>query len=198
MLPTRRAMEPARGAARPLRLRARTERYAHDLAELCVRLARDTPLELPHLLDGPTGERNSWWLAPRRAVLGVANDDADRLFQFAHAIAAGASIEWPIDAAGAVAALYASLAPSLRARARPLAEIDAGRFDVAIVHAREDELRAWSRRLAQRDGAIVTIVACAPGDRRYGSIPLERLFVERSQSVNTAAAGGNASLMTIG
>ncbi|MCD6680067.1 MAG: trifunctional transcriptional regulator/proline dehydrogenase/L-glutamate gamma-semialdehyde dehydrogenase [Burkholderiaceae bacterium] len=179
-------------------LRARTDRHADDLAELCVRLACDTPLELPHLLDGPTGERNTWWLAPRRAVLGVADDDGDRLFQFAHAIAAGASIEWPVDAAGVVAALHASLAPSLRALARPLAEIDAGRFDVAIVHAREDALRAWSRRLAQRDGAIVTIVACAPGDRRYGSIPLERLFVERSQSVNTAAAGGNASLMTIG
>jgi RHH-type proline utilization regulon transcriptional repressor/proline dehydrogenase/delta 1-pyrroline-5-carboxylate dehydrogenase len=30
-----------------------------------------------------------------------------------------------------------------------------------------------------------------------GSVPLERLVIERSLSVNTAAAGGNASLMTI-
>ena len=29
-------------------------------------------------------------------------------------------------------------------------------------------------------------------------IPLERLMIERALSVNTAAAGGNASLMTIG
>jgi len=28
-------------------------------------------------------------------------------------------------------------------------------------------------------------------------VPLERLVIERSVSVNTAAAGGNASLMTI-
>jgi RHH-type proline utilization regulon transcriptional repressor/proline dehydrogenase/delta 1-pyrroline-5-carboxylate dehydrogenase len=28
-------------------------------------------------------------------------------------------------------------------------------------------------------------------------VPLERLVIERSLSVNTAAAGGNASLMTI-
>jgi RHH-type proline utilization regulon transcriptional repressor/proline dehydrogenase/delta 1-pyrroline-5-carboxylate dehydrogenase len=30
------------------------------------------------------------------------------------------------------------------------------------------------------------------------TFPLERLMVERTLSVNTAAAGGNASLMTIG
>jgi RHH-type proline utilization regulon transcriptional repressor/proline dehydrogenase/delta 1-pyrroline-5-carboxylate dehydrogenase len=29
-------------------------------------------------------------------------------------------------------------------------------------------------------------------------VPVERLVVERSLSINTAAAGGNASLMTIG
>jgi len=29
------------------------------------------------------------------------------------------------------------------------------------------------------------------------AIPLERLVVERSLSINTAAAGGNASLMTM-
>jgi RHH-type transcriptional regulator, proline utilization regulon repressor / proline dehydrogenase / delta 1-pyrroline-5-carboxylate dehydrogenase len=29
-------------------------------------------------------------------------------------------------------------------------------------------------------------------------VPLERLVVERSLSINTAAAGGNASLMTLG
>jgi len=179
-------------------LRGRSDPHARDLAELCVRLAGDTPLDLPHLLDGPTGERNTWWLASRRTVLGVANEDADRIFQFAHAVAAGASMWWWDDGSGTVAALHASLPSTLRALARPLAELDAADFDIAIVQVGSDYLRGWSRRLAQRDGAIVTIVACAPGDRRYGSIPLERLFVERSLSVNTAAAGGNASLMTIG
>jgi RHH-type proline utilization regulon transcriptional repressor/proline dehydrogenase/delta 1-pyrroline-5-carboxylate dehydrogenase len=29
-------------------------------------------------------------------------------------------------------------------------------------------------------------------------VPVERLVIERALSVNTAAAGGNASLMTIG
>jgi RHH-type proline utilization regulon transcriptional repressor/proline dehydrogenase/delta 1-pyrroline-5-carboxylate dehydrogenase len=37
--------------------------------------------------------------------------------------------------------------------------------------------------------------ALANGDEDYA---LERLLTERSVSVNTAAAGGNANLMTIG
>jgi RHH-type proline utilization regulon transcriptional repressor/proline dehydrogenase/delta 1-pyrroline-5-carboxylate dehydrogenase len=41
---------------------------------------------------------------------------------------------------------------------------------------------------------IVSITALAPGDH---AIALERLVQERVLSVNTAAAGGNASLMTM-
>ena len=55
--------------------------------------------------------------------------------------------------------------------------------------------QALCRRMAERAGPIVGVVALEPG---YHDIPLERLLVERALSVNTAAAGGNASLMTIG
>lgn len=44
-------------------------------------------------------------------------------------------------------------------------------------------------------GAIVGPTVLAPGEAR---VPLERLVIERSLSVNTAAAGGNASLTTPG
>ncbi len=178
-------------------LRAANDAQLRTLADTCAALARDTPLALPLVLDGPTGERNSWWLAPRRAVLGAANDDADRLFQLAHALAAGTPMQWLHGDAGAQR-LHAALPPALRTRVQLLDDLRAGRFDVAIVHGHDDEIRRWSLRLAQRDGPIVALLACAPGDRRYGAIALERLLVERSLSVNTAAAGGNASLMTIG
>ena len=56
--------------------------------------------------------------------------------------------------------------------------------------AAPDELLALSQRLAERDGPIVPVYV-AP-------YPLEFLIDEVSLSVNTAAAGGNASLMTIG
>ncbi len=167
------------------------------LGDTCAALARDTPLALARVLDGPTGERNTWWLAPRRAVFGVAHDDADRLFQFAHALAAGTTMQWLSDDAGAQA-LHAALPLPVRAYAQLVDDVQASRFDVAIVHGTQEELRRWSLRLARRDGPIVQLLACAMGDRRYGAIVLERLFVERTLSVNTAAAGGNAALMSMG
>ena len=53
-----------------------------------------------------------------------------------------------------------------------------------------NDLQALNRRLAARDGPIVPVF-CEP-------YPREFLFDEFSLSINTAAAGGNASLMTIG
>ena len=57
--------------------------------------------------------------------------------------------------------------------------------------------RAASRRapsLAERAGPIVGVEGLRPGET---ALPLERLVVERALSVNTAAAGGNATLMTL-
>jgi len=63
-----------------------------------------------------------------------------------------------------------------------------------------DELHALIRRVAQRPGPIVSVQGVASGALHNGTddYALERLLTERSVSVNTAAAGGNASLMTIG
>jgi RHH-type proline utilization regulon transcriptional repressor/proline dehydrogenase/delta 1-pyrroline-5-carboxylate dehydrogenase len=63
-----------------------------------------------------------------------------------------------------------------------------------------DELHALIRRVAGRAGPIVNVQGVAAGalDNGQDDYALERLLSERSVSVNTAAAGGNASLMTIG
>jgi RHH-type proline utilization regulon transcriptional repressor/proline dehydrogenase/delta 1-pyrroline-5-carboxylate dehydrogenase len=63
-------------------------------------------------------------------------------------------------------------------------------ISAALFAGEEAELRALNRRLAERAGPLVP-VHCAP-------YRLEFLFDEVSLSVNTAAAGGNASLMAIG
>jgi RHH-type proline utilization regulon transcriptional repressor/proline dehydrogenase/delta 1-pyrroline-5-carboxylate dehydrogenase len=62
-------------------------------------------------------------------------------------------------------------------------------------HAPQDELRAVAANLALRGGPIVGLHGFAPGE---DAAPIERLLIERVVSVNTAAAGGNASLMTVG
>jgi RHH-type proline utilization regulon transcriptional repressor/proline dehydrogenase/delta 1-pyrroline-5-carboxylate dehydrogenase len=60
-------------------------------------------------------------------------------------------------------------------------------------------LRALNRRLAQREGPILAVVAITPDGLAAGDdYDLNFLLEERSISTNTAAAGGNASLMTIG
>ena len=68
-------------------------------------------------------------------------------------------------------------------------------FDAVLHHGPPDYLPALLTRLAARPGAIIGITALASGG---AAVPLERLVIERSLSINTAAAGGNASLMTIG
>ena len=62
-------------------------------------------------------------------------------------------------------------------------------------HGAAEALREVCRRVARRPGPIVGVQGLAPGET---ALPLERLVIERALSVNTAAAGGNASLMTIG
>ena len=54
-----------------------------------------------------------------------------------------------------------------------------------------DALRDLARHVAALDGPVRPIL-------RVGDQPLDLLLAERSTSTNTAAAGGNASLMTIG
>ncbi|MCL6409313.1 hypothetical protein EXT70_27250, partial [Dickeya dadantii] len=68
-------------------------------------------------------------------------------------------------------------------------------FQGVIFHGNADRLRQISEALAERDGPIILLLGYSNGDTH---VQLERLLIERSLSINTAAAGGNASLMTIG
>jgi RHH-type proline utilization regulon transcriptional repressor/proline dehydrogenase/delta 1-pyrroline-5-carboxylate dehydrogenase len=72
---------------------------------------------------------------------------------------------------------------------------DGVHFDLVLHHGDAASRIALAQRIAGRAGPIVGIVALDAGS---ADIPLQRLLVERSISINTAAAGGNASLMTIG
>jgi RHH-type proline utilization regulon transcriptional repressor/proline dehydrogenase/delta 1-pyrroline-5-carboxylate dehydrogenase len=69
------------------------------------------------------------------------------------------------------------------------------RFDAALQHGTRDELLATAAALARRPGPVVALAGLVPGAL---AVPIERLVVERALSINTAAAGGNASLMTLG
>lgn len=147
------------------------------------------------LLPGPTGERNTWTLMPRERVLCVADNEQDALVQLAAAMATGCEVLWPEDALHRDLAKQLPKAVSARIHfAKPDAML-AQPFEAVIYHGDSDQLRELCEQVAARSGAIVSVQGFARGET---NLLLERLYVERSLSVNTAAAGGNASLMTIG
>lgn len=147
------------------------------------------------LLPGPTGERNTWTLMPRERVLCVADNEQDALVQLAAAAATGCEVLWPEDGLHRDLAKQLPKAVASRIHFAKADDLFTQPFDAVIYHGDSDQLRELCEQVASRSGAIVSVQGFARGET---NLLLERLYVERSLSVNTAAAGGNASLMTIG
>ncbi|WP_119966838.1 trifunctional transcriptional regulator/proline dehydrogenase/L-glutamate gamma-semialdehyde dehydrogenase [Simplicispira lacusdiani] len=174
------------------------EDWAHGqqntaLARTCQRLAATTPSGVLRTLPGPTGENNTYQILPRERVLCLASQDADLLTQLACVLATGGQALWPVQHQ----ALHARLPAALQERVALVAQwqADGVWLDAVLHHGDSDALRTACRAIATRPGPIVGVTAQPTGGTE---VPLERLVLERSLSVNTAAAGGNASLMTIG
>jgi RHH-type proline utilization regulon transcriptional repressor/proline dehydrogenase/delta 1-pyrroline-5-carboxylate dehydrogenase len=148
------------------------------------------------VLSGPTGERNTYTLGARGTVLCVASTASGARVQFAAALATGNKALFE-GAAGEQ--LYAALPAPLKQYASVKKNAETS-FDAALFEGDSDELLTLVKDIAKRAGPIVSVQGVAAralesGDEDYA---LERLLTERSVSVNTAAAGGNANLMTIG
>ena len=166
-----------------------------DLAALGDQFAGQSQSGIARLLPGPTGERNSYTILPREHVLCLADNETDLLAQLAAVLAVGSSAVWADSEPGK--ALRARLPRELQAKVKLVADWnkDEVAFDAVIHHGDSDQLRGVCQQVAKRGGAIVGVHGLSSGDHQ---IALERLVIERAVSVNTAAAGGNASLMTIG
>jgi RHH-type proline utilization regulon transcriptional repressor/proline dehydrogenase/delta 1-pyrroline-5-carboxylate dehydrogenase len=167
------------------------------VVEAVEHLGALTPDRGWRMLNGPTGEANLYAVRPRETVLCLAGDgaeaDTDRLVQLAAVLAIGSRALWPASAQ----ALWAQLPPAVQPRVSLAQDwmADSAHFDAVLHHGPPQRLSEVLRTLARRPGALVGVTALAPGDN---AVPLERLLIERSLSINTAAAGGNASLMTVG
>ncbi|EGT4486761.1 bifunctional proline dehydrogenase/L-glutamate gamma-semialdehyde dehydrogenase PutA [Cronobacter malonaticus] len=166
-----------------------------ELKALCEHYLALSQSGVQRTLPGPTGERNTYTLLPRERVLCLADNEQDLLVQLAAATSAGSRVLWADEP------LQRTLAKQLPTAVNAI--IDFAKpdvlfsqfFDAVIYHGDSDQLRALCEKVAARDGAIVSVQGFARGET---NLLLERLWLERSLSVNTAAAGGNASLMTIG
>ncbi|ART48625.1 trifunctional transcriptional regulator/proline dehydrogenase/L-glutamate gamma-semialdehyde dehydrogenase [Acidovorax carolinensis] len=164
------------------------------LASTCQRFAQQTQSGTARTLPGPTGERNVYSLAPRARVLCMAQGVDDLLVQTAAVFASGGTALWPEAQASLQAQLPTLVQAQVVLQDNTLND-DTLELDAVLHHGDAPSLQTVCTALARRAGPIVGVTALQPGDTE---IPLERLLIERALSVNTAAAGGNASLMTIG
>jgi RHH-type proline utilization regulon transcriptional repressor/proline dehydrogenase/delta 1-pyrroline-5-carboxylate dehydrogenase len=143
-------------------------------------------------LPGPVGERNLYRLAPRGRVACIAGSVEALWHQIAAVLATGNRAV--IAPGGPVAARPADFPAALAARVQWAREPLEGIPDLAAaLLAGEPALIAdATRQLAQREGAIVT-----PHTAHGSGYPLDLLLEEVTLSINTTAAGGNASLMAL-
>jgi RHH-type proline utilization regulon transcriptional repressor/proline dehydrogenase/delta 1-pyrroline-5-carboxylate dehydrogenase len=170
-----------------------------DVAALAEQYTRTTldgvSLELP----GPTGERNVLGFTPRGAILCAAGAARGLLNQLAAVLATGnralVLTDVLTDARGQV---LDSLPAQVKERVRFIgeAELDGADIHMTLVESGlQGQLPAQLKmRLAARPGAIIGIVDTQQNE----PVALWRLVAERALCVNTTAAGGNASLMTLG
>ncbi|QID18557.1 bifunctional proline dehydrogenase/L-glutamate gamma-semialdehyde dehydrogenase PutA [Nitrogeniibacter mangrovi] len=141
------------------------------------------------LLPGPTGEENRLHFRPRGRAGALTTDLRALLHQLAAALATDNRIliaDEPVlrtrlDALPAAVAACIDWVPDVLAAAPDVVLFDGARADA----------EALRQRLAAGTGALIGLLTPSP---RYD---LTRLIVERSVSVNTAAAGGNAGLMAL-
>jgi len=155
-------------------------------AERIVALRSATPLAEQVVLPGPTGEKNTLAFAPRGRI-GIAGGS---LLEQVSALAA-------VLATGnrAVVGKNEPLAAEARALNGWVESVDdvlAADMAALIVHGDEAAQTELRRRLAAREGALLPLVV-----PHNAGINLHRLVVERALSINTTAAGGNASLMSL-
>jgi RHH-type proline utilization regulon transcriptional repressor/proline dehydrogenase/delta 1-pyrroline-5-carboxylate dehydrogenase len=161
-----------------------------DVATLAQAYGRTALNGVEIALPGPTGERNTLAFTPRGTVLCAPKTAAGLLNQLAASLANG-------NRALVLAApdlIPANLPALVKERVRfiGMEEIDASEFQIALLEAGlAGSLRS---KLAARPGAIVGIADTGASE----PVALWRLVAERAVCVNTTAAGGNASLMTLG
>jgi RHH-type proline utilization regulon transcriptional repressor/proline dehydrogenase/delta 1-pyrroline-5-carboxylate dehydrogenase len=147
-----------------------------------------SPLRVKLTLPGPTGERNTLQFLPRGTVGCHAETLPHLLEHLAAAWATGNRALLPDSEDGR--RLVRIIDHPDIAFVRDLVDADIQALLFAGDEAAADPLR---RRLAARDGPLVPLI----GERESGSYDLHRLVLEKTVSVNTTAAGGNAALMSL-
>ena len=175
---------------------------ARGFAEVAARVAQymaRSNVGVLQELPGPVGERNVYLLKPRGRVVALPNTEFAALLQLGAILATGNRAI--LEAANPAARTLAALPKEISARIDTVLSWQTAQDIAAVLFAGDhDALRQVNRVAARLDGPIIVVqgatsTGLADGSEDYA---LELLLAEVSISTNTAAAGGNAKLMTIG
>lgn len=146
-----------------------------------------------YTLPGPTGESNQYTVLPRARVLSIAENEQQQLAQLAAIFNVNSQVAISENNAFVLKHIQTMPEP-LKKQINLIKDVGKDDFDAVLHHGSQAELIHLQNQIAERSGAIVAITHLADDEL---SIPLEPLVIERALSINTAAAGGNASLMTL-
>ena len=172
----------------------------------------------PQVMPGPTGEQNEFSLHPRGVFVCVASPGATRSASFGQVTAALASGN-AVIAIGPSTKGLAALRSALEEAGLPQGALIIGttsnggvemlasdrRVDGVAFAGPITEAKPIQAALGARDDRIVPLVLSGDGMTVPGGDPvpggphyLHRFVTERTLAIDTTAAGGNASLLSIG
>ncbi|MFC3123292.1 bifunctional proline dehydrogenase/L-glutamate gamma-semialdehyde dehydrogenase PutA [Agaribacter flavus] len=162
-------------------------------------------LKLPMPLPGPTGEDNKLYLEPRGIIVGFA--DKDVAFEYwmlsiitalgtGNVVIAVVSELFFEEAMAFKQKFETTSAPDNVFQVATLSKLEALLMnpDLSGVVVDSSALRSAiiAKKLASREGAILPMITA-----EYNNNLIERLVTEKTISIDTTAAGGNTSLMTL-
>lgn len=160
-----------------------------DLSGLIDRYREETLLGHMLTCPGPTGESNTLSFAPRGTIACIAEEENILLNQLAATLATGNRALVNLRWTNVITNLPSSVQHQIDQEEKP--ETTASLLALALVEGAC--LQTMLPAFAAREGALVPVITVNPKE----TIPLWRLMAERAICINTTAAGGNASLMTL-
>ncbi|MFC4626256.1 trifunctional transcriptional regulator/proline dehydrogenase/L-glutamate gamma-semialdehyde dehydrogenase [Daeguia caeni] len=175
------------------------QRGMNELAKAARETGSASALGLDIELAGPVGERNLYALHPRGHILLVPQTEMGLYRQLTAVLATGNTAI--IDEESGLRTVLKDLPASVAARVVWSKDWQADvPFAGALIEGDADRIIAVNRKIAALPGPLVLIQAASSAElaQNPDAYCLNWLLEEVSTSINTTAAGGNASLMAIG
>lgn len=168
-----------------------------DDAAYARQLGKQSRLGLDIELPGPVGEKNTYSLHPRGLILAMPETEKGFYRQLAAVFATGNSVAVFIQPK--LVDAINQMPKTVKAHLTVIDTLaNSGPFAGALIEGDAERVTSIQKQVAGLSGPLVLTQAMSTQELKNDGYCLNWLMEEVSLSINTAAAGGNASLMAIG